>query len=61
MWWRTPHREHIKSELKWITRELAPARELDVLNGEVIGSLQDVVPHNRDLAEARSELEARRQ
>ena len=55
-----PHREHIKSELKWITRELAPARELDVLNAEVIGSLQDVVPHNRDLAEARSELEARR-
>ena len=53
--------EHIKSELKWITRELAPARELDVLNGEVIGSLRDVVPHNRDLAEARSELEARRQ
>ena len=37
-------REHIKSELKWITRELAPARELDALNGEVIGSLRDVVP-----------------
>ena len=53
--------EHIKSELKWITRELAPARELDVFKGEVIGSLRDVVPHDRDLAEARSELEARRQ
>ena len=53
--------EHIKSELKWITRVLAPARELDVVNSEVIGSLRDVVPHNRDLAEARSELEARRQ
>jgi triphosphatase len=53
--------EHIKTELKWITRELAPARELDVLSGEVIGSLRDVVPHSRDLAEARSEVEARRQ
>jgi triphosphatase len=53
--------EHIKTELKWITRELAPARELDVLNGEVIGSLRDVVPHSRDLAEARSEVEVRRQ
>jgi CHAD domain-containing protein len=53
--------EHIKTELKWITRELAPARELDVLNGEVIGSLRDVVPDNRDRAEARTELEARRQ
>ena len=60
MWWQNSQQEHIKSELKWITRELAPARELDVLDSEVIGSLRDVVPHNRDLAETRSELEARR-
>src|SRR5262245_14348656 len=53
--------EHIKSELKWITRQLAQARELDVLNSEVIGSLAEVVPDSRDLAEARGELEVRRQ
>jgi CHAD domain-containing protein len=53
--------EHIKTELKWITRELAPARELDVLNSEVIGSLGEVVPDSRDIAEARGKLEVQRQ
>src|SRR5262245_23690463 len=54
-------REHIKSELGWITQELGPARGLDVLNAELIGSLGDVVPDRRDLAEARKELKVRRQ
>jgi triphosphatase len=53
--------EHIKTELKWITRELAPARELDVLNSEVTGSLGEVVPDSRDLVEARGVLEVQRQ
>jgi triphosphatase len=54
-------RERIKGELGWITQELGPARELDVLNAELIGSLGEVVPDRRDLAEARKELKVRRQ
>ena len=53
-------RERIKSELKWITGELGPARDLDVLSDEVVRSLGDVVP-DRDLSGTRKEIEHRRQ
>jgi CHAD domain-containing protein len=53
-------RDHIKGELEWITGELGPARDLDVLSDEVVRSLGDVVL-DRDLSDTRKEIEDRRQ
>jgi triphosphatase len=53
-------REHIKGELEWITDELGPARDLDVLNAEVLRPLGDVAFDRAGLAAIRKELESRR-
>jgi inorganic triphosphatase YgiF len=54
-------RERIKSELEWITGELGPPRDLDVLHAEVLRSLGDVIHQERGLAEAHQEFEERRE
>ena len=54
------NRDRVKSELEWITNELGPARDLDVLNAEVLRSLENIVPLDRDLSQIRKEFEPRR-
>jgi triphosphatase len=55
-------RERVKTELKWITTELGPARDLDVLNAEVLPPIGEVLSQQNDLAEAaRQEFQERRE
>ena len=54
------NRDRVKSELEWITSELGPARDLEVLNAEVLRSLENIVPVDRDLSQIRKEFESRR-
>jgi len=54
-------RESIKQELKWVTGELGPARELDVLQSEVLDPLSTVIPRDAGRVEAKEEFELRRQ
>ena len=53
-------RDRVKKELKWITSELGPARNFDVLNAEVLLSLEDIVPRDRDLPQMRKECQSLR-
>jgi triphosphatase len=54
-------REKVKTELKWITTELGPARDLDVLHAEVLPAIGEVLSRQNDLAEAaRQEFQERR-
>ena len=50
----------IKAELKWLTGELSPARDLDVYVTGNIKPLQRSLPDRRGLDALRSDLEARR-
>ena len=50
----------IKAELKWLTAELSPARDLDVYVTGNIKPLQRSLPDRRGLDALRSDLEARR-
>jgi inorganic triphosphatase YgiF len=50
----------IKRELKWLTGELGPARDLDVYVTGNIKPLQRTLPDRRGLDALRSDLEARR-
>jgi CHAD domain-containing protein len=43
--------DRIKAELQWITKELGPARDLDVFAVEVLQPLQQAHPQNDDMAE----------
>jgi inorganic triphosphatase YgiF len=45
-------RDRIKTELEWITTELRPARDIDVLNAEVLPAISEVLHRQRDLEEA---------
>jgi triphosphatase len=61
-----PDLERIKGELKWITRELGPARDLDVFETDVLEPLRaahpadaDVIAAQRDFAERRAAAYAR--
>jgi inorganic triphosphatase YgiF len=50
----------IRRELKWLTNELGPARDLDVYVTGNIKPLQRTLPDKRGLEALRSDLEARR-
>jgi inorganic triphosphatase YgiF len=52
--------EKIKAELKWITRELGPARDLDVFAAEVLEPLRKSHPKDADLARTHRKFQARR-
>jgi triphosphatase len=61
---RGPQTEHIKAELKWLTEELGPARDMDVLIEEAIDPLASVEPRparilKADIATKRDEGFAR--
>ena len=51
---------HVKAELKWLTGELSPARDLDVYVTGNIKPLQSSLPDGRGLDALRHDLEARR-
>jgi CHAD domain-containing protein len=50
----------VKAELKWLTNELGPARDIDVYVTGNIKPLQDSLPPQRGLEKLQHELEARR-
>lgn len=52
--------ERIKSELKWLTGELAPARDLDVYKGGKIEPLRRAAPMERGMKALESELTSQR-
>ena len=52
--------ERIKSELKWLTGELAPARDLDVYERSKIEPLRSVLPGKTGMKELADTLASRR-
>ena len=52
--------ERIKSELKWLTGELAPARDLDVYERSKIEPLRSVLPDKTGMKELAETLASRR-
>ena len=52
--------EKIKGELKWITRQLGPARDLDVFAADVLGPLKERHPGDERIAAAHAEFDERR-
>jgi inorganic triphosphatase YgiF len=54
-------REATKQDLKWITEELGPPRDLDVLQTEVLDPLLKAMPSETDRAEVQKEFKLRRQ
>ena len=52
--------DRIKAELQWITKELGPARDLDVFAQEVLNSLQEAHPEDGGVAETQRNFEGRR-
>ncbi|HSD93399.1 MAG TPA: CYTH and CHAD domain-containing protein [Methyloceanibacter sp.] len=52
--------EKIKGELKWITQQLGPARDLDVFAADVLAPLKDRHPGDETIAAAHAEFEERR-
>src|SRR5262245_22445680 len=54
------HTDRIKAELRWITQELGPARDLDVFAAEVLTPLRASGPDDGGSAPARRNFDARR-
>jgi CHAD domain-containing protein len=52
--------EWIKSELKWLTEELAPGRDLDVYERSKIEPLRNVLPGKTGMKELSKTLASRR-
>jgi triphosphatase len=52
--------ERIKTELKWITQQLGPARDLDVFAAEVLEPLKAAHPSDAELASTHRSFEAKR-
>jgi len=52
--------EKIKAELKWITQELGPARDLDVFAADVLQPLQAAHPEDEEVALTHRDFEERR-
>ncbi len=52
--------EKIKGELRWITRQLGPARDLDVFAADILGPLQASRPEDAAIAAAHADFEAKR-
>jgi inorganic triphosphatase YgiF len=52
--------DRIKAELKWITQELGPARDLDVFAADVLEPLQKAHPKDAGVGAARRDFEERR-
>lgn len=55
-----PDAEIVKRELKWLTEQLGPARDLDVLLSESVKPLEQKEPDADEVAALESDLDARR-
>lgn len=55
-----PDSDHIKSELKWLTEQLGPARDLDVFLKEGVKPLGQEEPATREVATLADDLKGRR-
>jgi triphosphatase len=55
-----PDTEVVKRELKWLTEQLGPARDLDVLVKESVVPLEQEQPETHEVAALESDLEDRR-
>src|SRR5262245_20493677 len=53
--------DRIKAELKWMTRELGPARDLDVFAANVLTPLSATDPGDIDMAAAHRDFDAKRE
>jgi inorganic triphosphatase YgiF len=53
-------REHIMDELRWIARELGPARDLDVFEADVLAPLRAAHPDDPEVAAAQRDFAAKR-
>ena len=60
MWSAARIEEKIKTELKWITQELGPARDLDVFAADVLEPLRAAHPSDAGLALTHRNFEAKR-
>jgi triphosphatase len=52
--------DRVKAELKWITQELGPARDLDVFAADVLAPLQKAHPRDAGVGVAQRDFEERR-
>lgn len=52
--------DKIKGELRWITRQLGPARDLDVFAAEILGPLKARHPQDEAIAATHSDFEQKR-
>ena len=55
-----PDTQHIKSELKWLTEQLGPARDLDVFLKEGVKPLKREKPAAREVTTLAEDLDRRR-
>jgi triphosphatase len=55
-----PDAEHIKGELKWLTEQLAAARDLDVFLKEGVKPIEQQEPEAREVATLANDLRGRR-
>src|SRR5882757_6399151 len=55
-----PQSERVKAELKWLTEQLGPARDMDVLVKETVVPLREAQPRRKKLATLHTVLEERR-
>jgi inorganic triphosphatase YgiF len=55
-----PETEAIKQELKWLTEQLGPARDMDVLVEESVVPLQRAIPEKHEIAALKIDLKGRR-
>ena len=53
-------RDRIKTELKWVTQALGPARDLDVFAADVLEPLKTARPSDAELASTHRNFEAKR-
>jgi inorganic triphosphatase YgiF len=55
-----PQTDFIKSELKWVTRELSPARDLDVYTSQVLGAFREQYKDNAEFGSLCRDFERQR-
>ena len=55
-----PETERIKTDLKWLTEELGPARDMDVLMEETIDPLVESTPQPRSANALKNDIESKR-
>ena len=55
-----PETDKIKAELRWLTEQLGPARDLDVFVKEGVAPLRKAVPERPEIALLKSDLEVQR-